>query len=73
MEHFLQSATAKTSGAQPPRLERLEKLAVRVKVALSAGEVLGATLGGCIFSLDQDKRLRVRLERERRRGASRKS
>lgn len=68
IEHFLQSAVVKTSGVQPPRLERLENLAARLSAALRAGEDLRATLGGCVFSLDRDKRLKVRLETERRRG-----
>jgi tRNA(Ile)-lysidine synthase len=73
IEHFLQSAVVKTSGVRPPRLDRLENLAVQLSAAVRAGEDLRATLGGCMLALDRGQRLRIRVENERRRGVQRKT
>jgi tRNA(Ile)-lysidine synthase len=68
LEHFLQSALAKVSGDPASRLERLERLAARLRTALRAETELFATLGGCTVALTGDKRLRIGLEVQRRRG-----
>lgn len=67
MEYFLQNALVKVAGHPAPRLERLERLAGRLSLALRSETGLRTTLGGCTFALD-GQQLRIGLEPERKRG-----
>lgn len=68
IEYFLQLALTRMSGAPASRLERVERLAARLKTALRTETELSATLGGCAVSLTRDRRLKFALEPPRKRG-----
>ncbi len=51
------------------RLDRLESLAARFRLALRSGSRLSASLGGALVELDPDGTLSLRKESPRRRGA----
>ncbi len=50
------------------RLERIERLAARVHLALKAGETLKASISGLVLSLDRAGVIMLRQEGQRRRG-----
>jgi tRNA(Ile)-lysidine synthase len=56
--------------ARPLRLERLEALALGLRLALSDGAPFGGTLGGTALKLGRDRVLTIRAEKPRRRGVA---
>jgi tRNA(Ile)-lysidine synthase len=56
------------TGAEPPRLERLEALTGRLIAALRAGRPLKGSLAGCVLSLDHQGKGVIVREKPRRRG-----
>lgn len=69
LERLLARALAEAVGAAPARLERLESFAAKIGEALRNGSSFRGTLGGCAASLDGRRRLTLRRETPRRRGA----
>lgn len=68
IEYVLQLALIKAAGAPASRLERVERLAVRLETALRTDAELFATLGGCVVTLNRERRLKIALEPQRKRG-----
>jgi tRNA(Ile)-lysidine synthase len=62
-------ARDKTAETKLLRLDRLETLAVKLRIALRQGDTFAATLGGTALNLDSRQVLTIRLETGRRRGA----
>ena len=56
------------TGAQAPRLERLEALTQRLIAALKAGKPLKGSLAGCVLSLGHQGKVAIVREKPRRRG-----
>ncbi|HUO55124.1 MAG TPA: tRNA lysidine(34) synthetase TilS [Rhodoblastus sp.] len=71
LERYLAMAVARVAGAPPPRLERLELFAQKLRVALDRRATFRATIGGCAARLDRASILTLRLEELRRRGRPR--
>ena len=68
-ERFLSLALTCAAGAPPQRLDRLESLVENMSLALKNSQNLRATLGGCVVVLNRDRKLALRRESPRNRGA----